>query len=363
MLTISKELSTCIRYVNCLAILMVVGIHSKTVNSISSNIDLNLIIQSFLCNGVYRVSVPVFFLISGILFFKDVTNGKINYGKKIHSRVSTLLIPYLFYSMTMFLLFGCAYSLMGWLGFMNSTIESSPFQSVYSKGMGELFNLVILTPIPAQLWFLRDLIALSIVSPVILFLLKNVKVFTPILLLIWSLGYQILPNLGVRPLISIDGILFFSLGGLIAIYPSLLSALIPDRKVGLGYFIVWIATNLLRVAIDPRFDIWDHNSYSIPGIILYKISTFFGLVGIFFISKFFHSHFLSLISNFSFSIYLLHLPLCFFIVKLLGFTGVKSFPLALFFIAHIVTIFFSTIISIQVQKKLPFLYKPLSGGR
>ena len=286
MLTISKELSTCIRYVNCLAILMVVGIHAKTVNPISSNIDLNLIVQSLLCNGIYRVSVPLFFLISGILFFKDVINGKIDYRKKIRSRVSTLIVPYLFYSIIIFLLFGCAYSVMGWLGLMNSSAETSPFQSVYNKGIGELFNLVILTPIPAQLWFLRDLIALSIISPVILFLLKNVKFFTPILLLIWSLGYQITPNLGVRPLISIDGILFFSLGGLIAIYPSLLSALIPSRRIGLGCFIVWIATNLLRVAIDPRFDIWDYGQYSISGIILYKTSIFFGLVGMFFISKF-----------------------------------------------------------------------------
>ena len=285
MLTISKELSTCIRYVNCLAILMVVGIHAKTVNPISSNIDLNLIVQSLLCNGIYRVSVPLFFLISGILFFKDVINGKIDYRKKIRSRVSTLIVPYLFYSIIIFLLFGCAYSVMGWLGLMNSSAETSPFQSVYNKGIGELFNLVILTPIPAQLWFLRDLIALSIISPVILFLLKNVKFFTPILLLIWSLGYQITPNLGVRPLISIDGILFFSLGGLIAIYPSLLSALIPSRRIGLGCFIVWIATNLLRVAIDPRFDIWDYGQYSISGIILYKTSIFFGLVGMFFISK------------------------------------------------------------------------------
>lgn len=62
-------------------------------------------IMYFFSNIIGRFSVPMFFLISGFLFFR---NGRINtslYLTKLRSRVHTLLIPYFIWNTIAFIYF------------------------------------------------------------------------------------------------------------------------------------------------------------------------------------------------------------------------------------------------------------------
>ena len=52
-------------------------------------------VMYFFSNIIGRFSVPMFFLISGFLFYRNGTLTHNEYASKLHHRLYTLLIPYL----------------------------------------------------------------------------------------------------------------------------------------------------------------------------------------------------------------------------------------------------------------------------
>ena len=61
------------------------------------------IVQVLFSQGICRVAVPMFYFISGYLFYNELKewNWEV-YGRKLKSRVSTILIPY------------CIWNIIGW---------------------------------------------------------------------------------------------------------------------------------------------------------------------------------------------------------------------------------------------------------
>ncbi len=55
--------------------------------------------QNFISQGITRVASPLFFLISGYLFFSNLRESSKSYFAKVNVRVHTLLVPYLFWSL------------------------------------------------------------------------------------------------------------------------------------------------------------------------------------------------------------------------------------------------------------------------
>lgn len=62
-------------------------------------------VMFLLSNVIGRLSVPMFFLISGFLFFREGTLTHIGYTAKLYSRLHTLLIPYLLWNLIGFCFF------------------------------------------------------------------------------------------------------------------------------------------------------------------------------------------------------------------------------------------------------------------
>lgn len=159
-----------------------------------------------------HVAVPTFFLISGFLFFLNFPKWSWDgYKKKLHSRVKTLLIPYILWNVLPILL-----AILGMLGIV--VLKGKPieglidyiskydwhvFYDYYDWGstrvnwLGE--NLRMTGPYDLPLWFLRDLIVVTILSPVIYFAVRRLKIFVIGILFfayisrIWTLlpGFQI----------------------------------------------------------------------------------------------------------------------------------------------------------------------------
>ena len=69
MITLSKDLSGQIKVLNVLCILMVVGLHSYSRQGYIIGSP-SYLTQEFLIGEVFNVAVPIFFVISGILFFQ-----------------------------------------------------------------------------------------------------------------------------------------------------------------------------------------------------------------------------------------------------------------------------------------------------
>ncbi len=118
---------------------------------------------AFLSDGVARVAVPLFFLMAGYLFFRGVEWSRSAYTTKLRSRLRSLLIPYLFWNVLLFVAV--------WLA------QRSPAMATYFGGshLGDLASFgtvdailgITKSPISYQFWFIRDLMVLVVATPLI----------------------------------------------------------------------------------------------------------------------------------------------------------------------------------------------------
>lgn len=102
-------------------------------------------------------SVPIYFFISGYVFFLGITLTKDTYKQKLRNRVKTLLIPFLIWD---------TLPLLPWL-IKQLHIVSTPSVSPL------IFNN--LYPQNNPLWFIRDLMIVVIFTPAIYWLLKHTR--------------------------------------------------------------------------------------------------------------------------------------------------------------------------------------------
>lgn len=135
--------------------------------------------RHIITNELARIAVPLFFFISGFLFFYHTDFSMKMYKQKLKKRVRTLLVPYLFWNTVVFLLFFLTqifFSSMtsgrnklivdyGWLDWMNLFWN-------YREGM----------PVCYQFWFIRDLIFVVLFVPVLYYFIKYCKAFAVVLL-------------------------------------------------------------------------------------------------------------------------------------------------------------------------------------
>ena len=97
----------------------VIFIHASgsSINLKNSNTGIDQIgfiskfIQDFISDGLARIAVPLFFIISGYLFFLGFTWSLDKYKAKVKSRLSSLVIPFLFWNAVSMLVFFIAQSI------------------------------------------------------------------------------------------------------------------------------------------------------------------------------------------------------------------------------------------------------------
>src|SRR5665647_1106940 len=107
----NKYLSVKLKVVSFLLMIMVVFIHSINISDkiVSGNIILakgySSFIQTFISDGICLIAVPLFFVISGYLFFLNLEGTLDEFHTKYKKRLKTLLVPYLFWSIGVLLFF------------------------------------------------------------------------------------------------------------------------------------------------------------------------------------------------------------------------------------------------------------------
>ena len=192
------------------------------VSSFSLYNDFLLFVDGFLRG----ISVPVYFFISGYVFFLGVDKfSKTVYLKKLKNRVYTLLIPFIIWNLPDIIIGLAKYALNGVSSFqtygteVNFTLKN--LLSCFWQYNGEL--LVPITadgekiissssfPINTPLWFIRDLMVVVLFTPVIEFIIKRTKFLFIVALAIISF----IPNLHIP---FLGAFLFFSIGAYLSIY-------------------------------------------------------------------------------------------------------------------------------------------------
>lgn len=160
-----------------------------------------------------RIAVPLFFFISGFLFFYKTTDYSFGiYWEKLKKRTHSLLIPYIIWN---------SFILIGYL------ITQTYFSTPSSGSIDDIRNYGIVdflrvywdgasgnAPINTALWFIRDLMVLCCFSPLIYFLVKRLNIYyLGILFILWMTDMWF-HTVGF----SIVSVFFFSAGAYFGIY-------------------------------------------------------------------------------------------------------------------------------------------------
>lgn len=197
---------------------------------------------SFLCSElIARIAVPLFFMISGYLFFKKnyESFGKDDYKEKIRNRVYSLLIPYVLWNSLIFIFMLLIQVIRGG-GFNYSFYD-------YFRVFWDIRNGM---PFCYQMWYIRDLIVITLISPIIYHLLKNRWVASVIL--VSSTAWWLVDIDNVRWYLNSQSVLFFCIGSCCAIYRlDIVEKLFRVKK--LSYIAALIMITLVMISFNTGF--------------------------------------------------------------------------------------------------------------
>lgn len=144
--------------------------------------EFNTFIDAFL----RKQSVPIYYFISGYVFFLGVEMTRVTYLRKFKNRVHSLLIPYVVWNtLAVLLLILTLHSPFTQYATYESSFDFSllNFLScywVYDGGLAGL-SLDTLYPLDLPLWFLRDLMVVVLCTPLVYAVIKQTKYYAVLL--------------------------------------------------------------------------------------------------------------------------------------------------------------------------------------
>lgn len=215
-------------------------------------------IRNFISQGIARMAVPLFFLMSGYFFFLGFAWSWRGFGEKLVGRAKTLLLPFLFWTI-----------LVAAISFLGQYIppikeyfaDSSAF--VADVSVYRLTNTVFGftgAPMAYHFWFIRDLMLLMFLSPLIILLLRYAAwPFLGGVFLTWIAGKW--------PIYSPDavGVLFFALGGYLAMKGK---SLFMFDRYGRWFVLAYIPVLFADIIwYDAPFNVCLHRSGIVVGLV------------------------------------------------------------------------------------------------
>ena len=213
-------------------------------------------INHFIDGFLRGQSVPIYYFISGYVFFLGVTLNRETYRRKLHNRMKTLLIPYLIWN-TLTLLQILLYRTPPFRSFfpglasaeLNLTL-SGVLNCLWDRThsiflLPESTHSASFYPMNYPLWFIRDLMIVVLCAPLLYYLLRRMRhYFVCLIGLLWFLKDYV-PALAVYGQL-LTALFFFSWGAYMSISRK-------DMLVEFGrYFrpsvVLYVLLGLLHVA-------------------------------------------------------------------------------------------------------------------
>ncbi|MHC4125023.1 MAG: acyltransferase family protein [Planctomycetota bacterium] len=305
---------------------------------------LNGYVQTFISYGMAGIVVPLFFLMSGYLFFRNFVASKEFFINKIKTRIKTVLIPYLL-CVLLHLLF--------YYFLQKFSVVSLSSGNYTNYTLIELIDRLFIHPIAGQLWFIRDLFIFVVLSPVIYWLLSRIgPAFLGVIASIWFL---IVFDAGISR--DIEGFLYFSLGG----FFSLNSVNIKfSVRRPIFILLLWLGIISIRTYYVANLNIMVNE--------LDKLSVIAGVAAVWLNYDMINricGRLLSFLVAYSFPIYLYHLPvvqLCRGVTKNIA-TGSGLFLLITYFIFPLLAMIICVGVAYLLRETMPKFYDIITGGR
>jgi len=191
-------------FVSFVLSILVFFIHISSLAQYSINNETTAVVYGkiafFLNESITRFAVPMFFILSGMTFFRDYSNKM--YISKVRARFFSLCIPYLFWN-TVWMLFDiiCSYTFIS-----SFFINRTPF----SFSVVNVLKSIFLAKSNGPFWFVLYLIIFVFISPIIDLIARNKYVGIAVAgLLSIATSFEFIID------IKIDAIVFYLVGAIL----------------------------------------------------------------------------------------------------------------------------------------------------
>lgn len=354
---IDANLSKKIKALSLGAVVLVVFLHSYNVDVkftsgefVGGQSYLVLFIENFISKGIAKIAAPLFFSISGLLFFKSFEFTVAGILNKLKARVKTLVIPYLFWSALGLIL----------ILFLQLIPWSKDFftrEPVRDYSISKILFTILVDPVPYQLWFVRDLIMLMICSPVIWYLMKMTKgAWLIILAFLWTMAPK------TFELFSNEALFFFTIGCAFAVDKNELLNHRFKTSVIYIFLILW----LLIVLVTTLLLMFNQITFLLKA--LNNLGIVIGIISVWSLYDWLDQERIakySTLFSYSFFIFVIHEPLLTIFKKGMFFLLAKTdfSSLLIYVIAPLITISVSVLLRYALTKNAPQLYNLVTGGR
>ena len=345
---ITKETSREIKMLVYICTLMVVYIHVWHYPPwLEGNPDQEYkildIFEMLLSEGVCRIAVPMFFLLSGFFLFMKVDFREQWYKKAMKRRLFTLVTPYLAWNVLNLFLF------FVWEHFIDDSLIAR--QSVAEMSLTEILQSVFLSNFCGQLWYIKRLICFVALTPFLVYFYRKIPIITVLVFgLLWLFKIHYWADIHYA-----GGLFFFSLGAVIAINNYNIEDLAIKNYILPSFFCL-----LLTRALVSTF-------YQVPLTVLGNITIILGIIIMWSKRRLLHTvlkkHYC--LTCYSFFIYAFHeafLSMLFKVsIRLLG----ESEPMRIFLllVLPLATATTGICIASVLKKNCSPIYLILTGGR
>lgn len=346
----TDTLSTKIRFFSFWLMVLVVLVHA---DMFSPDQPEAAWLANYLSRGLSWIAVPMFFAISGYLFFfsmnvQHASNGEV-LKSKMRKRVSSLVIPYVLWCI---LWFGVLYS-------VQLIPALAPFFNtpLHSLSWTEQAKQLFVYPLNYPFWFLRELILYVAISPLLFWLLRRFNIWVVVVALLLSLFVKSYATVGVRIFQALP-LACFLIGAYLGLYKNAFRFNLRVRSV-IVLLLGWLLANL-GVLFLPQ----DHVSF-LP---LLAVKALLGGIGLWYLYDIVYSKRPPKIYSwygYSFFVYAFHgipvLLITSFLARYTGDNFVKTH--IAYFAAFIITMLLSLGVAFSTKKMLPKGYNILTGNR
>jgi hypothetical protein len=328
---------------------------SGKVVGISQFTGTGFLIQYYLSSIIAAACVPCFAFISGFLFFNSF-DGSINkYCGKLTSRIKRLLIPYLLWNLSMLSVLAILQA-----NSLTAAYFSGQFPPISSYSIYGFLNAIFgfdQSPIIVQFWFIRDLMILMLLSPILYWIIRHI----PYVGLAVLLGFLLfcVDKGDVRHVISIRVTFFFFTGGEVACKTASLDGW---DKYGKIFLILYMLLSIIELFhIGAFYYNFIHGINMILGVYL-----LIWLAGIINKKDNLIRNALIVLAPSSFFIYAIHAHLE-MIVRKFSYIIIKPSNYTVVTLIYFFIIFITTIACISlyflIKKLYPSLIYVMCGGR
>lgn len=160
--------------------------------------DIYTLLSELISHHIAKIPVSFFFIISGYFFYYNITNIKLDhYKEKLNKRIKNLILPYLAWNTIMLIAI-----------LFVKCIKENYFSYPTEQFTINIDYIFWEGPINYPLWYLRDLIVIIIVSPILFYFLKYTNYLGLICIYIIYLFYHSV----IFPGLSMKSIFYFSVG-------------------------------------------------------------------------------------------------------------------------------------------------------